>query len=483
MPVNHHLSSTEIRIQQSVIMNVIVLCPACGHQNALDASHCIRCRTPLERGRRVTDEEARDLDLNRRATARRRRVVRWVLVALLLLGVVGWTGYSSLGGGRPGPPVSEISANPSPGDWPMFQRSPAHSAFVSDAVPVPEGQVRWRFEAETPILSSPAVVQGTVYLGTGDGRVVALKAETGELIWEREVTAPVESSPAVAGDLVFVGLKDGRVLALARADGKTRWEFPTGDLIYSSPSVYRGVVYIGSSDGRLYALDAMTGQMRWSYLTDGRVISAPAVREDVVVVTSQDRRVYLVDTSTGKHRLDFATSDTRGSPALDEELAYVADTGGVLMAIDWSKRELPFEKTARWIRTQLFVWGLVGSLPPPKGFVWSFQRPGEGFVGTPAVGAGMVYIASESGAVFGLDRSDGQLVWTFTADAKIARSPSIAGQTLYVGDSGGVLYGIDTLTGESRWRFQADGRISSTAVVANGMLYVATAGGTLYAIQ
>ena len=464
-------------------MNAIVLCPACGHENALDASHCVRCRTPLDRGRRVTHEEARDLDVKRRTVARRRRVARWVLVALLVLGVGGWTGYTTLDGGRPGPPASDISADPTPGDWPMFQRSPAHSAFVSDAIPVPEGRVKWRFETEAPILSSPAVVQGTVYLSTGDRRVVALEADTGELIWEREVTAPVDSSPAVAGDLVFVGLKDGRVLALARADGKTRWEFSTGDLIYSSPSVYRGVVYIGSSDGRLYALDAMTGQMRWSYLTGGRVLSAPAVGEDVVVLTSQDRHVYLVDTNTGKHRLDFVTSDTRGSPALDEELAYVADTGGVLMAIDWRKRELPFEKTARWIRTQLFVWGLVGSLPPPKGFVWGFRRPGEGFVGTPAVGAGMVYIASESGALFGLDRSDGHLVWTFTADAKLTGSPSIAGQTLYVGDAEGVVYGIDTLTGEARWRFQVDDRISSTAVVANGMLYVASASGTLYAIQ
>jgi outer membrane protein assembly factor BamB len=130
------------------------------------------------------------------------------------------------------------------------------------------------------------------------------------------------------------------------------------------------------------------------------------------------------------------------------------------------------------------VWGFVGSLPPPKGFVWSFRRPGEeGFVGTPAVGAGMVYIASGSGAVFGLDRSDGHLVWTFRADAKITGSLSIAGQTLYVGDAEGVLYGIDILTGEAEWRFQADDRISSTAVVANGMLYVASASGTLYAIQ
>ena len=465
-------------------MDAVVLCPACAHQNGHDASFCISCRTPLVRGTRVTHDEARDLEVKRHAEARRRRVVRWALVAILLLGVVGWTGYKTLGDAWAlGAPESNISANAVPGDWPMFQRGPSHSAFVSDAVPIPEGRVRWRFETDAPILSSPAIVQGTVYLATGDRRVVALDAETGETIWEREVTGPVDSSPAVAGDLVFVGLKDGRLLALARADGTTRWEFPTDDLIYSSPSVYRGVAYIGSSDGRLYALDAATGKKRWSYLTDGRVLSAPAGHENIVAVTSQDRHIYILDAGTGRHRLDFALSDTKGSPALDDELAYVADTGGAVMAIDLSKRELPFEKTARWIRTQLFVWRMVGTLPPPKGFVWGIRRPGESFVGSPAVGAGMVYVAAQSGAVYALDRSDGRLVWRFMADARITGSPSIAGQTLYVGDAEGGLYGIDTLTGEIRWRFLADAGVTSTVVVANGMLYVATDNGTLYAIQ
>jgi len=460
-------------------MDAVVLCPGCAHQNALDASYCIGCRTPLSRGRRVTHEEALDLDMKRRADARRRRIVRWALVVLFLLGVGGWTGYSTLV--RHGSPVSDIGANPAPGDWPMIQGGPSHSAFVSDAVPIPEGQVRWRFESKAPIVSSPAVVQGTVYLSTGDRRVVALEADTGELIWESEVTGPVHSSPAVAGDLLFVGLKDGRLLALDTADGKIQWEFSTDNWIFSSPSVYRGVVYIGSGDGRIYALDAVTGKKRWSYLTGGGVTSAPAVNEDVVAVTSA-RRMYILDANTGKHRLEIITGMGR-SPALDAELAYVAITRGLLLAIDWRKRELPFEMTARRIRVQFFLWGLVGSLPHQKGFVWSFLRPGERFVGSPVVGASMVYVAAESGAVYALDRSDGHLVWKFMADAKITESPSIAGQTLYVGDAEGGLYGIDTLTGETTWRFRADDSVTSTVVPANGMLYVATVGGTLYAIQ
>jgi outer membrane protein assembly factor BamB len=436
------------------------------------------------RGTVISNEEAEDLEAKRHAVFRRRRIIRWGLVALVLVVVAGWMGYQTLGGAnRLISPVSVISANPIAGDWPMFQRSPDHAAFVSDDVPTPKGRVRWQFETAAPILSSPAVVQGTVYLSTGDRRILALKADTGELIWEREVGGAVDSSPAVAGDMVFVGLKDGRLLALSKADGSIQWEFSTGGLIYSSPSVYRGVVYVGSNDHSLYALDALTGEKRWSYETGGRILSDPAVYENVVAVNSQDRRIYIIDADSGNHRNDLITFETKGAPALDEKMAYVADSRGLVMAIDHSKRELPFEKTVRWVRTQLFVWNMVGSLSPPKGLVWRFRNRRENFVGTPAISAGMVYIAAQSGAVYALDRNDGKVVWKFQAGAMITESPSVAGQTLYVGDSEGVIYGVNTLTGKLSCQFQLNGRISSTPVVANGMLYVASKDGTLYAIE
>jgi outer membrane protein assembly factor BamB len=129
----------------------------------------------------------------------------------------------------------------------------------------------------------------------------------------------------------------------------------------------------------------------------------------------------VLDATTGQHRLDLPTSDTRGSPAIDENNVYVADSRGVMTAVDWSKSELPFEKTAQWVRTQLFWWKLVDTLPPPKGFVWSFRRFRQSFVGTPTIGEDNVYVASNTGAVFALSRSDGRLEWTFKSDERIGR--------------------------------------------------------------
>ena len=462
-------------------METVVVCPACGHQNSPQTPLCANCRGRLARGTVVTEEEGFELERRRRAAAKRQRLVRWGLGVLIVLGVVAWIAYKNTGALPP--PVSSISAVPMPGDWAMFQRDPAHAAFVSDEGAVLKGELKWRFMTDAPIFSSPAVVGGQVYLSTGDRRIVALDAEAGGLIWEYEVNSPVNSSPAVAGDLLFVGLRDGRVLALHKDTGEIQWEFRTGGPVYSSPAVHLGVLYVGSGDSRLYALDAMTGEERWSYLTGGWVTSDPAVNHDVVAVTSRDRYLYLIDIGTGERRLDYLASFTSGSPALHGNKVYAADKGGVLRAIDWRKRELPFEKAARWVRNHLFAWGVVDTVPPQKGFVWGFHQPTERFAGTPVVAGDKIYIGSDSGTLFALNRSTGEEVWTFRAESRLIASPSVVRQTVFVGDTDGLLYAVDALTGEVRWEFKTGGRISSTPVVANGVLYLASWDGTLYAID
>ena len=74
------------------------------------------------------------------AALRRRRIIRWALVALFLVVVGGWTGYQTLGGAnRLVSPVAGISDNPIAGGWPMLQRSPARHALGADAGPRPAG--------------------------------------------------------------------------------------------------------------------------------------------------------------------------------------------------------------------------------------------------------------------------------------------------------------------------------------------------------
>ena len=379
------------------------------------------------------------------------------------------------------PPTSNVSAVAGASDWPMFLRDPIHSA-AADVPSTPQGKVKWRFDTDLPMFSSPAVVDGTLYLGSGDSRVVALDADTGELLWERGVLGPIDSSPAVAGDSVFIGLRDGTVLSLNKDSGELQWEFPTGGIFATSPVVLEGILYIGSGDGKLYTLDAQTGQARWSYQTDGHIASDPAINDDIVAVLSQDGYLHIVDKHTGRKRLDYHSKFARGSPALSGDWVYTADQIGLVTAIDWHKREVPFEKNVRWLKTQLWAWGALRELPPLKGLAWATFVPGS-LVASPIVTEDRLYVASSEGDVYALDRETGDTEWTFEADGFFLAAMTLVGDGLFIGDRFGTMYAISAGEGEELWRFETGAPIGSTPVAANGMLYFTSEDGTLYALE
>ena len=116
------------------------------------------------------------------------------------------------------------------------------------------GKLTWSFTTGAAVLSSPVVVNGTVYVGSDDNNVYALNATTGAKVWGYTTGDEVYSSPAVANGTVYVGSDDSNVYALNATTGKVTWSFTTGDYVLSSPAVVNGVVYVGSVDGNVYAI-------------------------------------------------------------------------------------------------------------------------------------------------------------------------------------------------------------------------------------
>ena len=104
----------------------------------------------------------------------------------------------------------------------MFRGNPSHTG-VYDAPGVPKlTGVKWKFHTNGYIISSPAVANGTAYVGSTDGSLYALEV----------------------------------------ASGTQKWKFKTGARVVSSPAVENGVVYFGSDDGNFYAVDAASGQVK-----------------------------------------------------------------------------------------------------------------------------------------------------------------------------------------------------------------------------
>ena len=153
---------------------------------------------------------------------------------------------------------------------------------------------QWVTTTGAAVRSSPVVANGVVYVGSDDAGLYALNATTGQVIWKTITGAAVRSSPAVASGVVYVGSDDKAVYALDAATGAVLWKTTTGAAVRSSPAVANGVVYVGSDDAGLYALNATTGQVIWKTTTGASVRSSPAVSNGVVYVGSDDTKALRV---------------------------------------------------------------------------------------------------------------------------------------------------------------------------------------------
>jgi len=93
----------------------------------------------------------------------------------------------------------------------MFHNNPAHTGYTTLAGPK-TNRVLWSRQVGGRVVSSPAVANGVVYIGSWDYNVYALDAENGSLIWSYNTGNWVVSSPAVANGVVYVAGQDGGIL-------------------------------------------------------------------------------------------------------------------------------------------------------------------------------------------------------------------------------------------------------------------------------
>jgi outer membrane protein assembly factor BamB len=201
-------------------------------------------------------------------------------------------------------------------------------------------------------LSSPVVVSGAVYFGSGDTNVYAVDAATGSLKWRFKTGDVVHASLAYADGTLFVGSWDSYFYALDATTGKEKWRFKTGEDsdthnqqgIQSSAAVTDGIVYFGCRDSKFYALDAATGKQIWAFPNKGSwVIASPAVAGGKVYFPTSDTGLFhALDAKTGApvFSLDFKHWPMFSSPAVAGDFAYVGSHSGRLYVINLKTQKL-----------------------------------------------------------------------------------------------------------------------------------------------
>jgi len=188
-----------------------------------------------------------------------------------------------------------INADQEPGNWMSHGRTYSEQRFsplkqISDQN-VGQLALAWYVDLETRRgqEATPIVVDGVMYFTTAWSKVYAVKAASGERLWSYDPKVPpewainaccdvVNRGVAVWRGKVFVGTLDGRLVALDAATGKLVWETLTIDpkfryTITGAPRVVKGKVLIGNGGsemgvrGYVSAYDADTGQLVWRFYT------------------------------------------------------------------------------------------------------------------------------------------------------------------------------------------------------------------------
>lgn len=158
---------------------------------------------------------------------------------------------------------------------------------------------RWRATIGGPAAAASATADGTLFLSSADGRIVALRATDGAPVWEQRVGARPTGITVSAGR-VYVGALDNFFYGLEAGNGRIRWRWRTGGDIAGAAAVDAQRVYFSSLDNLLRALDRNSGVQRWKASLPARPLVGPLLVGHTLVLTSLSREVQAAVADTGK---------------------------------------------------------------------------------------------------------------------------------------------------------------------------------------
>src|SRR6267143_1816913 len=150
--------------------------------------------------------------------------------------------------------------------------------------------LKWTYnlESQRGVEATPLIVDGIMYVSASWSVVHAIDARTGKRIWTYDPEVPRQGGYKGCCDVgnvgaatyrgkVFVGSYDGRLVAIDAATGKKVWEKDTiidhshSYTVTGAPRVVKGKVIIGNGGaeygvrGYITAYDAETGAQAWRW--------------------------------------------------------------------------------------------------------------------------------------------------------------------------------------------------------------------------
>jgi len=324
----------------------------------------------------------------------------------------------------------------------------------------------WVFQTavSAPFEVTPTVVGGTMYITTAYDHVFALDARTGKMKWHYQqklgktifCCGPVNRGVAIADGKLFLGTLDGKLVALDADKGTPVWSIQAGDneagySLTMEPLIYRNMVIVGGAGGEYGIRGSVTayrisdGKEMWRFWTIGpgwegdfatttpngadlhRDIAAEKAAMakygdawktgggEVWMTPAIDTKTHTLFVSTGNPSPDLDGSPRPGDNRWTDSIIAINLDNGTMR---WAYQEIPHD-----------VWDLDAVAPPIL-----FDTTVDGKK-VPAVGE-----AGKTGWFYVLDRQTGKQIRVskaFVSQQNMFAQPTKDGTYMLPGANGG----------------------------------------------
>jgi len=279
----------------------------------------------------------------------------------------------------------------------------------------PDGETQWTASVEPTsrgIHGTPAVANGTVYVGAYDGALYAFDLDSGRRHWRRKLGDAIGSSPAYHDGTVYVAVEyydpSGALFAVDAVTGDVTWNSQRpANHPHSTCAIDReaGRVVVGSNDGLLYAWTYPELAFAWSFETDRPVKGPIATADGSAFFGSWDRRIYRVGLAEGREE-------------------WAVESGGLVMS---------------------------GPSVEPA--------------------TDTVYVGSHDTRLYALEMATGDERWTHDTGGAVLGCPTVTSEHVLVGSTDESVCAVEKASGEQQWAVRTAGDATSTPLVHDGAVY------------